>query len=74
MVLHPTIRTFLEAVSKSILAAILVFSMTSCKKDYLCKCSDLSVPDYSFKIHDTKKKAEKKCTETIYFTGGCHLQ
>lgn len=53
---------------------LLMFSLVSCKKDYVCKCSDLSVPDHTFTIHDTKEKAKKQCSETIYYTGGCTLQ
>lgn len=52
----------------------ILISLTSCKKDYVCKCSDLSVPDRTFRIFDTKKKAQQKCSETIYYTGGCGLQ
>ena len=53
-----------------------IVALTSCKKDYICKCISASAPDHSFTIHNTKEKAKKQCSETIYFTGtsSCELQ
>ncbi|OJW77283.1 MAG: hypothetical protein BGO69_18020 [Bacteroidetes bacterium 46-16] len=43
-------------------AAVLLFSFSSCKKDYTCQCVDA----YSQKlqpltVHDTKKNAKESC-------------
>jgi len=56
------------------LAILIVFVFVSCKKDYSCKCSDVSEPDYIFTIHDTKENAKQKCESKIYFTGGCGIE
>ncbi len=41
---------------------LLVAGMTSCKKDYTCKCTVAGV-SATTTINDTKKNAESKCNE-----------
>ena len=43
--------------------------LTSCKKDYVCECVTI-YNTTNTTIHDTKKKAEAKCEETILAGGG----
>lgn len=35
----------------------------SCKKDYVCECSNPGGTFEAFKIHDTKKKAKQACKD-----------
>jgi len=49
---------------KIIIISLLVFILSSCKKDHVCGCSYLGGPDYKTETyHDTKYKAKKKCDE-----------
>lgn len=59
--------------TKLLTTSLFLFSLTSCKKDYVCECTDLNEHD-TFKINDTKKKAEQQCADRIYYTGDCKLQ
>jgi hypothetical protein len=49
-----------------LVAAVAAFTMTSCKKDYVCTCKDNSTvdpEDFTTKYSKVKKKdAEAKCT------------
>ena len=56
------------------LVILTLFTLSSCKKDYSCKCSDVGSPDYVFTIHDTKGNAKKQCESKIYYTGGCRIE
>jgi len=56
------------------MALVVCFLLSACKKDYVCKCSDIGVPDMTFKIHDTEKNAKKQCSQRMYYTGACELQ
>ncbi len=52
---------------------MLLFS--SCKKDYTCICDDPRIDATGFVIHDTKRKAIKKCenTKNPYNESQCYI-
>jgi hypothetical protein len=45
------------------LALLLVAGLTSCKKEYTCKCTVAGISSATTTIKDTKKNAESKCNE-----------
>jgi hypothetical protein len=45
------------------LSGILILSWASCKKGYTCACSSDSGFYDGFDIHETKRRADKKCKE-----------
>lgn len=55
---------------------VLLCLFNSCKKDYVCKCTDWNSPSATYQtIHDTKENAKKQCEgETHVPEGGCRLQ
>ena len=52
------------------LTIILIFVITSCKKNYTCECSGGRQQLYTRQIHATKKNAQKSCNSqpaiTVY--------
>jgi hypothetical protein len=49
--------------TKILLTILTVCSLTSCKKDYTCSCSDPGGVFQTYKIKDTRKKAIQKCSD-----------
>jgi hypothetical protein len=48
---------------KIILISILAsYFLTGCQKDYTCECGNPGGVTATYKIHDTKKRAETKCS------------
>ncbi|MEO8759778.1 MAG: hypothetical protein ABI448_02725 [Bacteroidia bacterium] len=65
---------------KKIFTLTVLFCLfNSCKKDYVCKCTDFSITPQassSFTIHNTKENAKVQCEEETPTTGftGCKLE
>lgn len=53
--------------SKKLIFAITFLFFISCKKDYTCECTSLNGTSV-YTIHNTKKKAEKECSEKPTFS------
>ncbi len=62
---------------KTIFTLISLFCvLDSCKKDYVCKCTDWNNPSATYRtIHDTKENAKEKCEQgSVIPEMGCKLQ
>lgn len=47
---------------KIVVAALAVLALASCKKDWTCVCSDSYSEEYSYTIHNRKKRdAKNQC-------------
>jgi hypothetical protein len=51
---------------KYLVFSFITFIVISCKKDYTCQCTTLYGNSIST-IHNTKKKAQKECSEKPTF-------
>lgn len=66
--------------TKAIFICIATFLVTACKKNYTCECFNPGGVVATYKIHDTKNKAEKKCKEYAepynypFSESGCQLK
>lgn len=47
-----------------LVAAVAAFTMTSCKKDYTCTCTE-DGKSYNFEMKDVKKKDAKDACNTL---------
>ncbi len=60
------------------LALIFVVALSSCKKEYTCKCTVNGIAAGSSTIKDTKSKAKSKCDEgdsnVLGIVTDCELQ
>lgn len=60
-----------KLISLSFLAAL---ALSSCQKDYVCRCTTSSGYTYDSEINTTKKKAKKFCEDQATGTKTCSLQ
>ncbi|HXU27036.1 MAG TPA: hypothetical protein VN698_07380 [Bacteroidia bacterium] len=63
---------------KALLCFIATILITSCKKDYVCKCTTMmNVPQpvvTYHTIHATKQNAEFECSTIPTADGGCKIE
>ncbi len=57
-----------------LIAVISLSGFTSCKKDYICKCTTAGGTVYNSEIKTTKKKAESFCADQQTSGRTCELQ
>lgn len=57
-----------------VLGSVALSGLSSCKKDYTCRCETVSGTVYDSKIKTTKKKAKAFCDEQKTSTRTCVLQ